>query len=146
MYGGGSAPWVLATFSPWTTFSSRRNGLPANLCHAPPVRIVTFSDSSLGKSLSVTFQALREFRQRISEGSEAQPRRTSRQACRRHGEPRLKHTSHTKHKRKHDALYEITLFVYTCWPLTHVTGGLLQMVLVAHYVVTTIHNCTWCHK
>ena len=51
------------------TFSSRQNGLPADLCDTPPVRIVTFSDSSWGKSLSVTFQALREFRQRMSEGS-----------------------------------------------------------------------------
>ena len=50
-------------------FSSRRNDLPAKLCDVPPVRIVTFSDSSWEKSLSVTFQALREFRQRMSEGS-----------------------------------------------------------------------------
>ena len=49
-WGGESWPWVLATFSPWMTFSPRRNALPANFADAPPVRMVTFSDSSWGKS------------------------------------------------------------------------------------------------
>ena len=49
--GGGVTPRVLATFGPGAVFSSRRNPLPANLADVPPVRIVTFSDSSWGKSL-----------------------------------------------------------------------------------------------
>ena len=49
--GGGVPPRVLATLGPGAVFSSRRNPLPANLADVPPVRIVTFSDSSWGKSL-----------------------------------------------------------------------------------------------
>ena len=78
--GGGFPPWVLATFGPGTVFSSRRNPLPANLADVSPVRIVTFSDYPWGKSLSVTFQALRGVL--VWNPSIL---RTTRQACRRHG-------------------------------------------------------------
>ena len=61
------------------------NAFPAKLGETPPVRIVTFSDSSWGKSLLSDFPGPSGIPAENFRRDRAQSRKTSRHACRRHG-------------------------------------------------------------